>query len=207
MSKITVTWHGHSCFTVAADGYSVVLDPFAPGSVPGYADICETANAVFCSHGHGDHNYAEAVTIADNGAKNPFTVTEIDTYHDDQKGALRGTNVIRIFEADGIRIAHLGDLGCMPEPEQMEQLKNLDAILIPVGGHFTIDAKQAKELVDAVKPRVVVPMHYRTADFGYPVIGLLENYTSLCDDIVVHDSASLEIGKETAAQTAILQVG
>lgn len=207
MSNITITWHGHSCFTVSADGYSLVLDPFAPGSVPGYPDIDLTADEVLCSHGHGDHNYTDGVTLIKDGKKSPFTVTSLDTFHDDKKGALRGTDIMRILEADGIRVAHLGDLGCMPEPEQIEALKGLDALMIPVGGFYTIDAAQARELVDLLKPRIVIPMHYSSPDFGYPVIGPLSEFTKRCANVVVHHSATLEIGKDTEAQTAVLEIG
>ena len=207
MSNVTITWHGHSCFTVSADGYSIVLDPFAPGSVPGYPDIDLTANEVLCSHGHGDHNYTDGVKLVKSSAKSPFTVTSLDTFHDDKKGTQRGTDIIRILEPDGIRVAHLGDLGCMPEPEQIEALKGLDALMIPVGGFYTIDAAQARELVDLLKPRIVIPMHFSSSDFGYPVIGPLSEFTKYFGNVVVHHSATLEIDKDTEAQTAVLEIG
>ena len=132
--SITITWHGHSCFSVSADGYSIVLDPYAPDSVPGLPPLSLSASQVLCSHGHSDHGYTDAVALSSAEQRSPFTVTVIHTFHDDQNGALRGENRIHILEADGLRIAHLGDLGCTPEPGQMELLKDLDAIMIPVGG-------------------------------------------------------------------------
>lgn len=206
MSNISITWHGHSCFTVSCDGYSIVLDPYAPGSVPGLSPLSLTANQVLCSHQHGDHGYTDAVSISGYEGQTPFHIQTIDTYHDDAKGTLRGTDRIHILEANGLRIAHMGDLGCELEPEQMEKLKNLDAILIPVGGYYTIDASQARALVCTLSPRVVIPMHYRSDTFGYDVIGRLEEYTKLCDDCVVYDTSTIGIDKDTKKQTAILKI-
>ena len=204
--SITITWHGHSCFSVSADGYSIVLDPYAPDSVPGLPPLSLSASQVLCSHGHSDHGYTDAVDLSAGKQGSPFTVTVIQTFHDDQNGSLRGENRIHILEADDLRIAHLGDLGCTLEPGQMELLKDLDAIMIPVGGYYTIDAAQAMALVEAVKPRIVIPMHYRSDTFGYDVIGRLEDYTKLCRDVVTYASASMVLEKDTPAQTAVLSL-
>lgn len=204
-NQIIITWNGHSCFTVSADGYSIVLDPYAPDSVPGLPALSLAGDQVLCSHEHGDHGYREAVQISGASRKNPFHILKIDTYHDDQKGTLRGENRIHILEAGGIRIAHMGDLGCMLKGEQLDQLKNLDAILIPVGGYYTIDAVQAYELVQMISPRIVIPMHYRSDTFGYPVLGRLERYTELCKNVVVYDSNVMVIDADTRPQTAVLQ--
>ena len=187
--SITITWHGHSCFSVSADGYSIVLDPYAPNSVPGLPPLSLSASQVLCSHGHSDHGYTDAVDLSARKQGSPFTVT-----------------VIQTLEADGLRIAHLGDLGCTLEPGQVELLKDLDAIMIPVGGYYTIDAAQARTLVEAVKPRIVIPMHYRSETFGYDVIGRLEDYTKLCRDVVTYASASMVLEKDTPAQTAVLSL-
>ncbi len=197
-----LTWHGHSCFTLEAGGCTVALDPYGDGSVPGYAPLALTADAVLCSHEHGDHGARDKVTLSGKGCSIP--VEEIHTFHDPERGALRGPNIIRIFSAEGMKVAHLGDLGCELEPEQKEKLKGLDAVLIPVGGHFTIDAKQAKALVDELKPRVVVPMHYRWPGHGYGVIGPLEDYLELCGDAVKYEGNTLELTRDTPAQTAVL---
>lgn len=206
MNTVSVTWNGHSCFTISADGFSIVLDPYAPDSVPGLAPLSLSANLCLCSHGHSDHGYTDAVTITESGAANPFRIQTIDTFHDDAGGSLRGTDRIHILEAGGIRIAHMGDIGCELTAEQMELLKGLDAILVPVGGYYTIDAAQAKALVSALSPRVTVPMHYRSEAFGYPVIGPLEEYTKLCDDVIHYDTNTILIGKDTKAQTAVLSL-
>ncbi len=204
MGNLLITWHGHSCFTVSYNNYSIVLDPYAPGSVPGLDPLSLTANRVLCSHEHSDHGFTEAVTLKESKASNPFNILKIDTWHDDAQGALRGTNRIHILEAGDFRVAHMGDLGCALTNQQMDQLKHLDAILIPVGGYYTIDAVQAKALVTALSPRVVIPMHYRSDTFGYPVIGRLEEYTSHCNNVVTYNTNTLILDKHLKNQTAVL---
>lgn len=209
MSNISITWHGHSCFTVSCDGFSIVLDPYAPESVPGLDGLAPhsmTANQVLCSHEHKDHGFAEAVTLAEFKGTSPFHILKIDTFHDDAGGTLRGANRIHILEAGGLKVAHMGDLGCSLTPQQMESLKHLDAILIPVGGYYTIDAAQAKQLVSDLSPRVVIPMHYRSDTFGYSVIGRLEEYTDRCNDVVHYNTNTIVIDKDTKSQTAVLSL-
>ena len=99
-----------------------------------------------------------------------------------------------------------GDIGCPLIREQKDLLKHLDAILIPVGGYYTIDAVQAKALADDLAPRVVIPMHYRSDHFGYPVIGRLEEFTGLCRNVVEYDSNTLLLTAETRPQTAVLKL-
>lgn len=154
-----LTWNGHSCFTLETRQGTLVLDPYRPGSVPGLPDLKLKADGVYCSHQHDDHAGAELVTLSGKG--HTVQVEEIETYHDPEQGALRGKNTIRIFTAEGLRVAHLGDLGCELTQEQVERLAGLDALLFPVGGFYTIDAQQARKVVEQLKPRVAVPMHYR----------------------------------------------
>ena len=129
----------------------------------------------------------------------------IHTWHDDQQGALRGEDTIHILDDGQCRVAHLGDLGCEPTPEQREELKGLTALLIPVGGYYTIDAAQASALADELAPAVVIPMHYRGAGFGYDVIGPLENFTALRGDVIAYPGSTLKVTPETAGQTAVLK--
>ena len=166
-------WNGHSCFTLATEAGTLVIDPYEDGSVPGLSPLHLEADAVYCSHEHRDHGNRAAVALS--GKPCAVEVEELATWHDEVQGAKRGPNTMRIFSAEGLRVAHLGDLGCGLTPEQAEALSGLDALLIPVGGFYTIDAGQAKAVVDQLKPRVVVPMHYRGKDFGYEVIGPVED--------------------------------
>ena len=203
MSNITIKWHGHSCFSVTANDYTIVVDPFADGSVPGLPDIRPHANAVLCSHYHSDHGCTDVVIVTEK-ENSPFHVLKIDSYHDDAQGSKRGENQIHVLETNGTRIVHFGDLGCMLTTEQMEILKNADVLMIPVGGFYTIDAEQAKEIVSILNPKIVIPMHYRSDSFGYPVIGRLEEFTKHYNNVVIHKTDSIVINAETPAQTAVL---
>ncbi|RHS90856.1 MBL fold metallo-hydrolase [Clostridium sp. AM42-4] len=200
-----LTWIGHSCFKLESNGYTLILDPYEDNYVPGLAPVRERADAVFCSHEHSDHNGRETVTLKQDSAPSPFTVTEIHTWHDEAQGTKRGTNCIRIFDDGSYRVAHLGDLGCELEPEQTEQLKGLDAVMIPVGGFYTIDAAQAKALIDQIQPRVTIPMHYRGESFGYDVLGTLEDFTALCDCVVEYPGNSIELNEEMLQQVAVVK--
>ena len=175
-------WNGHSCFTLATEAGTLVIDPYEDGSVPGLSPLHLEADAVYCSHEHRDHGNRAAVALS--GKPCAVEVEELATWHDEVQGAKRGPNTMRIFSAEGLRVAHLGDLGCGLTPEQAEALSGLDALLIPVGGFYTIDAGQAKAVVDQLKPRVVVPMHYRGKDFGYEVIGPVEDFPALQGGVV-----------------------
>lgn len=202
--SIEIRWLGHSCFRVQCGDYAIVLDPFEPGSVPGLAPVSETADQVLCSHDHHDHGYRRAVTLSEEKKESPFTVTALPSFHDDKEGELRGKNIIHLMKAEGLRIAHFGDVGCMPAPEILEQLKGLDAAMIPVGGHYTVDPAGAKAIVDAIEPRVVIPMHYRSDTFGFDVIGPVEDYLDLCGRWVRYDSDTISITPGMTRHTAVL---
>lgn len=190
-----VQWLGHACFRISEGDYSIIIDPYDDGGVPGLRPVRETANEVICSHGHHDHNFVGAVAIADSNLKSPFSIEKIHTFHDPEGGRLRGENTIHIFSAGGVRIAHFGDLGCELTQEQISALGHLDAVLCPVGGYYTIDAKQAKALLDSLDVNVIIPMHYRSDSFGYDVIGTLDEFTSLypADSVRFLDGNTIEI--------------
>lgn len=179
---MTVTWLGHACFALEHEGYRIVTDPWR--EVPGFGEMKTEANAVYCSHGHYDHAATETVTII-SGGTSPFTVTEIPTFHDEVQGAKRGENTIRMFEASGIRVAHLGDLGHPLSEAQLAPLRGVDVLLIPIGGVYTMDPFEAKQLADAVGAAVTVPMHYRRGELGFDNIADVEDFLSRFDSRAV----------------------
>lgn len=196
-------WNGHACFTLEMEDATVVVDPYPDNYVPGVGHVDATADIVLCSHGHNDHN---AVQVVKRTGRTPkLDVEALPTFHDPEGGALRGPNTIHLFRAEGMRVAHMGDLGCDPTPELKEKLMHLDAMMIPVGGYYTIDAQQAKALVDELKPRVVIPMHYRSEEygFGFDVIGTGEEFLALCDNVVRYDTNVVELTPDTPTQVAV----
>ena len=173
MKQVTIEYFGHACFRISGLDQRIVLDPYADGSVPGLPDLRLDADFVYCSHGHHDHNAVECVSLCAGGVLK-FKLKELETDHDDAGGSKRGKNTIRVFDFDGVRIAHFGDLGRPLTPEETQALMGLDCAMIPVGGFFTIDAKQAAAIAAELKPRMVIPMHYRTGTSGYDVIAPID---------------------------------
>ena len=113
----------------------------------------------------------------------------------DKGGTLRGTNTVHVLAAEGLRVVHLGDLGHELSGEQIAPLRGCDALLIPVGGFYTIDAETAKRVADAIAPRVIVPMHYRHGSHGYDVIATVEDFLRLypADEVHCLDGSSFEL--------------
>ena len=199
---MVLKWNGHSCFTLETSQGSVVFDPYEDGSVPGLAPLHLSADVVLCSHDHRDHNAKQVVALT--GRTPSFQVETLSTYHDPVQGTLRGPNTIHIISTEGMRLIHLGDLGCSLAPEQEARLEGADVLLVPVGGYYTIDASQAQTLVQSLAPRIVVPMHYRSDSFGYDVIAPLEDFLALRGDVVRYSSNTLELTPDTPSQTAVL---
>lgn len=183
MEQVKIEYFGHSCFKLTWKGVSLVLDPYEDGCVPGNPNLRLSADFVFCSHSHGDHNAVKNVKLT-KGAPMDFRVTEIETDHDAAGGSKRGKNMIRIFDFNGIRIAHFGDLGRKLSAEEAEKLCGLDCILIPIGGFYTIDGATAAAIAEDLKPRMVIPMHYRTDNSGFEVLADIDDVLPLFDDSV-----------------------
>jgi L-ascorbate metabolism protein UlaG (beta-lactamase superfamily) len=173
-----IKWLGHSSFLFTdSKGRRLLTDPF-DNSV-GYPLFEGTCDVVTVSHQHFDHNYIEKVKdkaeiVTKVGFFNvcDIPITGIHSYHDDVEGAKRGENTIFIIEMDGYRVCHLGDLGHMLTSEDIEKLGRVDVLLIPVGGNFTIDGKQAAELAIKIEPHIIIPMHYKTPHLSFSLDGV-----------------------------------
>ena len=202
---MTITWLGHSCFLLESGGFRVLLDPYC--NVPGLPDFAGETDAFYCSHGHFDHCYTEQLRVTD-GRENPFAVSEIETFHDSQGGALRGKNTVRRFAAEGVSVVHLGDLGHQLSPAQLAAIGPCDVLLLPIGGAYTVDPAGAKAVADAVAPRVVVPMHYRDGARGFDVLDELAAFTALCPPelVVRYPGPTLAVTPDMPRQVAVLSL-
>lgn len=169
MSEIHIDSYGHSCFKVTYQNHSIVFDPYEDGSVPSLKlpdDI--TADAVSCSHQHADHNAQHLIHLTGRGV--PFDGKKITVPHDDANGTKRGMSDITFVKLGHAVLAHLGDIGRMPTKEEYEELKKADIVMIPVGGYFTIDAKQAEEILHNLPAKLRILMHFRKENRGYDVL-------------------------------------
>lgn len=166
---MNIKWYGHSSFLLTAgNGLRIFTDPCDPDT--GYTLHDIEADIVTMSHQHSDHNYLKAilgtpVVLREAGVfeRDGIHITGIPSFHDEVEGKKRGSNLIFLFELDGLRIAHLGDIGVLPSDQTFAALGKLDVLLCPVGGTYTIDPPIACEIANRTCTRVFIPMHYQTA--------------------------------------------
>lgn len=188
---MTLTWNGHSCFTFDTEEGTVVFDAYETDYVPGLHLPALAADTVLSSHEHNDHCFPQGVLQT---RRLPgYTVEVVETKHDDADGSLRGDNRVHIVDINGFRLAHLGDLGHVLTDEQVRQMGHIDVLLTPIGGYYTIDAAQAKQVCDLLQPRIIVPMHYRKGKMGFDLIAEPEGFLKLFESVTVIDGHTLEL--------------
>jgi len=175
---MTITWFGHSCFRIESKEGSVLIDPFSKDiglKPPRIRD-----DLVLVTHNHNDHNNLEGVdsqtTMVINGPgeyeKNGIYVRGILSYHDKDQGKERGLNTIYVIRAEDMVICHMGDFGQSAfEKNQLDEIGSVDILMIPVGGTYTIDYKEAVKAVGQIEPKVVIPMHYKLKDLKMDIDG------------------------------------
>lgn len=180
---MTLTWHGHACFELKSADGSVIFDPYAPGSVPGLELPPLTADLTVCSHNHADHFSPDSVKPT--GFDPMIGFHQELSFHDESFGMKRGNNVITLVQAEGVRFVHLGDLG-HPLPEsKYKALGDVHVLMVPVGGYYTIDATQAKQICDSFDPVVVIPMHYKGDGVGLQEIAPVDDFLRLFPDQLI----------------------
>ncbi len=184
--KLIIRWHGQSFFEIQSSaGTRIVLDPHA---IESYGRKSVKADLIICSHPHNDHTRVEVVenhkdkdVVRIDGVKGgdqvgkqkwniikdqkfrDVTFSIVGTYHDNVQGLKRGLNSVIVLEVDGLRIVHLGDLGHTLSENDLNRIGKVDILMIPVGGVYTINGSEAKEVVAQLKPaRLILPMHYGT---------------------------------------------
>ena len=160
---------GHASFKIKGKKASLITDPFDP-SVVGLKFNRNEADIVTISHAHKDHNYLDMLSgqkmvISSAGEYEVMGVSiiGIETDHDSTGGKERGKNIIYVLEVDGVRIAHLGDLGHKLTEKTIEQMGDVDVVMVPVGGHYTIGPREAVEIVKDLESPYILPMHFKAA--------------------------------------------
>lgn len=186
-----ITYLGHSCFKLKSKVGSVITDPYQDDI--GLRLGKQSAAVVTMSHNHHDHNAVDAIGGAD-GREKPFIIDKpgeyevggisvfgTQTFHDDKEGAERGVNNIFSILMENVNVCHLGDLGHLLGPEEISRIGEVDVLLCPIGGYYTIDYKQAIEVMNALEPKIFIPMHYQVQGLTselYDNLTPLEKFTN-----------------------------
>lgn len=202
-----IIYLGHSAFEIVlAGGMRIVFDPYTAGAFGGglgYGPITGDFDIAVVSHEHEDHTskdvlkrskkiVAKAGRVVVPGA----VIESVATYHDDENGAKRGKNLVSVLQADGLRVAHLGDLGHAMGAKDYPVLAGLDLLMIPIGGHFTIDAEVAAKMAKGLHSKIVIPMHFKTPKVDFPITPV-ENFTKLMDNVENVGASEIEVTKGT----------
>ena len=201
-----IKWLGHSAFAVtASNGVAILTDPYRPGAFGGaikHAPIRERFDVATVSHKHADHDGVDGLagnpTVVDTVGHCEAQGVPIDgiaTFHDQSRGSQRGNNIVFCLNVDGLRVCHLGDLGHVLDDATIKALGDVDVLLAPVGGTFTIAADEAWRLIEKLRPRVVIPMHFKTPKIGFELASV-DMFTAGKPDVVQADSSEVELTRE-----------
>lgn len=166
----TIKWYGHACFEIVSDkGVIIGIDPHDGVSL-GIKPPMFKADIILVTHNHFDHNAIQVISKPNSRVLDMFegetTIDNIEikgvkSFHDPYRGSLRGEVVLYKVKVDDLNIVHLGDLGTIPEDELLKEIKPADILMVPVGGIYTIGPSEAVEVVEKIKPKIAIPMHYK----------------------------------------------
>ena len=208
-----ITCIGHAKFLLELEnGMRIVTDPY--DKTCGYPVTPMQADVVLVSHGHHDHNAVETIKgkplVIDQEGEynldNGVNISAMWADHDEDGGSKRGKTLIFRIQAEGLTVAHLGDLGHLLSEEQAAPLRGCDVLLIPVGGTYTVDGDTAAQIVHCLQPRAVIPMHYRSETFGFDNIDTVDTFLKHFPAETVQRVGEdfLDLTADTPAQVAVL---
>ena len=197
-----ITWYGHSCFLIEGGDVRILTDPFDAKVPYDFPDL--PVAIVTVSHDHFDHNAVDRVAgrpivVKGVGERTAHGIDfiGIHSFHDDKEGAERGENTIYAFDLEGVRIAHLGDLGTSLDEGQIEALGDVRILLIPVGGHFTIDAETASRIAKDLRGvKIVIPMHFKTDRIADWPIEAVEPFAKMMENVKRIGGPSVEVAAD-----------
>lgn len=198
-----IRWLGHSSFLITdSKGFSILTDPY--DKYVGKFFPFVSANIVITSHKHKDHSAVCEVQKYDKHIDNEcdycYNGIKLKTFlrnHDDKGGVLRGKTLITKLNIDNITLCHMGDIGEDCTDELVALIGNIDVLMIPVGGTYTIDAHEAKKYIEKIKPKIVIPMHYKNKYCVFD-IDKVDSFVSLFDKSICKNvqDTTLYITKE-----------
>lgn len=178
LQRMKITWYGHAAFLIETEGIRIILDPYHSPDCGGYAPIDESADIVSISHENVTyHSNLEAVTghpvlldgLSIAGSEmgtRDILFSSVRVYEDEQNN---GPNAMVSFESEGLRITHMGDCGHPLNTSQSAAIAGTDILLALAGGPPTIELSDLRDLMDHLKPRVTIPMHFGNDKINLPI--------------------------------------
>ena len=204
-----IRWLGHACFTITHRGYTLAIDPYNSDYVAGYPKLSGLkADRLLISHDSYGHNYREGVVLSGRPESEcPFTITPMEVWHDTVCGIMRGSCLVHLIEADGIRVAHMGDIGAPLTGEQAGRLYNLDAMLVTAGSCTALPSQEVWRLIEELFPKVIIPMHYRDGKRGPRRLEHVEELTKYFAPELVrrYDTDCITVTRDMEPQIALLR--
>ncbi|AFY45547.1 MBL fold metallo-hydrolase [Nostoc sp. PCC 7107] len=216
---LSVQWLGHTCFLISGGGAKILANPFRTiGCTAGYRAPKLSANLVLISSQLLDEGAVEDLP------GNPKLVYEpgvyefqgikfqgISTDHDRKGGRQFGKNTAWSWQQGGINILHLGGIAAPISLEQKILMGRPDVLFIPVGGSAkAYNAEEAKQAIDVLNPKIVIPTHYRTqaADANACDISPLDDFLNLVQGVTVRRSNSdtISITPSKLPEDKVIQV-
>jgi len=200
---------GHASFLLESAGIKLLTDPF--NAEIGYQLYKDNVDIVTVSHEHWDHNAVDTISgnprvIRETGLStiDGINILGISSFHDKKQGQERGNNIIFKISSENLDILHLGDLGHVLTDRQLLEVGNVDILLVPVGGRYTVDADAAYEIVEQLQPQIIIPMHFLTPDVSIKELAPVEAFTAKFPRVI--KKPFLEISKEALTSEARLIV-
>ncbi|KYK25838.1 Zn-dependent hydrolase [Thermoplasmatales archaeon SG8-52-1] len=198
---LQIRWHGHACWEIT-NNITLVTDPHDGKSI-GIPAPTVAGDIILVSHDHYDHNSVKSVEKDDSKVitdvrKRTIENIEIsgfESFHDEDMGAKRGNNIIFKFIINEIKFCHLGDLGHDLEDDIIQKIGEVDILFVPIGGTFTVDDKQAWSVVNKIKPKIIIPMHYKIGGLSLPIAGI-DPFLAQAKHKVIHVGNEIDIEKE-----------
>jgi L-ascorbate metabolism protein UlaG (beta-lactamase superfamily) len=200
-NELEISYYGQSLFVIeSASGTKIGIDPYNKFTRSSLPDLI--ADIVLITHKHPDHANVSLFKGNPEVLRSPgianlkgINIEGIQVYHDNLKGFLRGKNIIFKFEVDGVVFAHLGDIGHTPSDAVINKLLDVDVLMIPIGGVFTIGYKKAYEIINNFNPKIVIPMHYKEQNPKIKLLDTIDNFLSLIKNYRMLDS-TVKISKD-----------
>jgi L-ascorbate metabolism protein UlaG (beta-lactamase superfamily) len=211
---VDIEWFGHACFGVRGKTKTVMFDPFKGIGLP---EPKVKADIVLCSHGHQDHNNTEPVRHEKSIVMEEFTGTKqidgvsikgVPAFHDEFQGSKRGRNSVYAVHFEDVAFCHLGDLGHELSSSQVNEIGSVDILFLPIGGFFTIDPEQARKVMESLKPRIAVPMHYRAPGMSvmYRPLKTVEDFVRPDDNVRRLDGPTFTVSKADLPEKRVIMV-